>query len=134
MEPFAFAKSRNMIDIPASLHAAVRPIRAGQMQPALSHEDSGMKTNPSKRSFLKSVSAVAGAAAGVPFFGTAFAAPLVSDAEKWTHVMAALGPRITCGEAHRKWITYGRYRIGHEFAGHPLSGTRSLLGSNRLVA
>jgi len=30
----------------------------------------------------------------------------VSDAEKWTHAMAALGPRITCGAAHRKWITY----------------------------
>ncbi|HSS12419.1 MAG TPA: hypothetical protein VLL04_00905, partial [Rhizomicrobium sp.] len=62
-----------------------------------------MKTNLSKRNFLKS--AVAGAAAGIPFFGTAFAAPM-SDAEKWTHVMAALGPRITCGQAHRKWITY----------------------------
>ncbi len=43
---------------------------------------------------------------GIIFRNTAFAATRMSDAEKWTHAMAALGPRITCGEAHRKWITY----------------------------
>jgi len=43
---------------------------------------------------------------GAFFRATACTAASVSDAEKWTHAMARLGPRITGGEAHRKWITY----------------------------
>jgi hypothetical protein len=69
-----------------------------------------METNHivKRRSFLKSASVLVSAAIvqGVPLGATALAAPAMSDAEKWTHAMAALGPRITCGQAHRKWITY----------------------------
>lgn len=56
-----------------------------------------------RRSFLRGGAAVAGAASlrAIP----AGAAPM-SDAERWTHAMAALGPRITGGQAHRKWIAY----------------------------
>lgn len=69
-----------------------------------------MKTNPNvtRRSALKSTSAlIAGAAMpGLFLERPAFAAAPMSDAERWTHAMAALGPRITCGPAHRKWIDY----------------------------
>src|SRR4051812_2471870 len=61
-----------------------------------------------RRALLKSASAMAGAAAtqGLVFRSPAMAAAPMSEAEIWTHAMAALGPRITCGPAHRKWITY----------------------------
>ena len=57
-----------------------------------------------KRAFLKSAAAMA-AMQSVLSHSPALAAPM-SDAEKWTHTMAALGPRITCGQAHRKWISF----------------------------
>jgi hypothetical protein len=61
-----------------------------------------------RRSLLKSASVLICSALmeGIPLGATALAAPAMSDAEKWTHAMAALGPRITCGQAHRKWIIY----------------------------
>src|SRR4051812_10345525 len=69
-----------------------------------------MKTDntATRRIFLASASAMAGTAVveGAIFRPMAFAATRMSDAEKWTHAMAALGPRITGGEAHRKWIAY----------------------------
>jgi hypothetical protein len=61
-----------------------------------------------RHSLLKSASVLICSALmeGIPLGATALAAPAMSDAEKWTHAMAALGPRITCGQAHRKWIIY----------------------------
>jgi hypothetical protein len=74
-----------------------------------------MTTNntATRRAFLTSASVMASSVAmqGVMVRTAAFAATRMSDAEKWTHAMAALGPRITCGEAHRKWITYLASRL-----------------------
>lgn len=72
-----------------------------------------MKTDnkASRRNFLASASALAGTTAMQGAFSRARAATRISDAEKWTHAMAAFGPRITCGEAHRKWISYLAARL-----------------------
>lgn len=62
--------------------------------------------HPTRRSLLKCASILASAAASQGLLPRpAFAAPM-SDAERWTHAMAAMGPRITCGAAHRQWINY----------------------------
>ena len=64
-----------------------------------------MQALTTKRTFLKSAASVA-VMQGILSRTAALAAAPMSDAEKWTHTMAALGPRITCGQAHRKWIDY----------------------------